>query len=72
MVGTVHTSAPLRPKAQQAIDHLDRATAALRRAGGVILLSQGETRPGVVQGQHWGSSLRWRIPPPGPPVWVLK
>lgn len=39
-----------------------------------VLLSQGMTRPGIVQGQHWGEPLRIRRPsvlgePPYAPVW---
>lgn len=31
----------------------------------LVLLSQGETRPGIKQGQHWGRP-RWTILPPVP------
>lgn len=59
---------------------LDHATDRIRAAASKqrhILLSQGETRPGVVQGQHFGRPLppsespyapvlEWIDPPPRP------
>lgn len=35
--------------------------------GRCVLLSQGETRPGIVQGQHWGPQPSSPIGPPPPP-----
>lgn len=35
------------------------------------LLSQGEVRPGVKQGQHWGVPPQWTRPEP-PPVRNIK
>ena len=31
-----------------------------------LVLSQGEVRPGVKQGQHWGVPPQWTIPDPPP------
>jgi hypothetical protein len=62
MVGTIHVSAPLR-KSQG--DQLRR-----------VLLSQGEVRPGIVQGQCWRETDYGPIYTPTPdggraPVYIL-